>query len=423
MANGYEDAARQQGSTRATRYGDRRPYKEAQARGQAVQAKRRQGDQTLRRDAYREYITGDVQPIDDTGYRVQDNYFGPDGLQNSTGSGAEQDLRKFYRNDPDPHYKIKLQDVMDQEQNRWDRRENMGPTAGGDWMSADQQLEKAITDRAMARAEREGLDYWNAPNQTPPVPTQTFDAYTGAQNAALQRNAGLSDREAQLQQSFDQARASQMPEVEKQTQIQNLQRALQNPLYEDKSEIRRQLEMFGGQEAPAGSFDFSGQTADLIQALRDPRQSQENVAEIQRRLALMGQTQQPMAQPAINDGFGNAPRSDATLTPAIAPLVGSNTPAATQRQQKYQQLQAAGRLQPAQQAGQVQAAPPRPAPAKVQPAPTAAKVGKSMGEAVQAPQKAKEAPRSQKQKEDAQTGFVPTQRPAKQRKGYGQGRA
>jgi len=79
-----------------------------------------------------------------------------------------------------------------------------------------------------------------------------------------------------------------------------------------------------------------------------------------------------------------------------------------------------GRVQPAQQAGEIQSAPPRPAPAKVQPAPTAASVGKSMEKAVQVPQK--EAQTSQKQKEDAKTGFVPTQRP-KPKQGYGQGRA
>jgi len=366
MANGYEDAAIQQGSTRAPRYGDRRPYKEAQARGQAVQAKRRQGDQTLRRHAYGEHITGDVQPIDDTGYRVQDNYFGPDGLQHSMGSGYEQDMREWYRNDPDPHYKIKLQDVMDQEQNRWDRWENMGPTADsrttGDWMSADQQLEKAITDRAMGRAEREGLDFWNAP-PSPVAPRQTFDAYTGAQNAALQRNAGLSDREAQLQQSFDQAIAQAKA---------------------DEAE-RRVASTWGS---------LVGTPVDASPAFQ-PNPVQQLPADM-RPLTAAPPTQADALRGQLYGPAGNA------FVPAPS-------------------MEIAGR-------GRVQAAPPRPAPAKVQPAPTAASVGKSMGEAVAQPQTttpkiAQTKPRTPKQKEDDKTGFVDIQRPAKQRKGYGQGRA
>ena len=124
----------------------------------------------------------------------------------------------------------------------------------------------------------------------------------------------------------------------------------------------------------------------------------------------------------------------ATPAPPVAQPAMTGRVQPAERQSLAAQRQIAGGLgQPAEQAFgrstnfapamQVQPAPPRPTPTKVQPAPTAASVGKSMGEAVQAPQKAEEAPRSQKQKEAAQTGFVDMQRPAKQRKGYGQGRA
>lgn len=138
----------------------------------------------------------------------------------------------------------------------------------------------------------------------------------------------------------------------------------------------------------------------------------------------------PVAQPAMTG------RVQPAIRPAQMDTLRSNLGnlGLTERQSLAAQRQIAGGLgQPAEQAFgrstnfapamQVQPAPPRPTPTKVQPAPTAASVGKSMGEAVQAPQKAEEAPRSQKQKEAAQTGFVDMQRPAKQRKGYGQGRA
>ena len=94
---------------------------------------------------------------------------------------------------------------------------------------------------------------------------------------------------------------ARMPQAEKQAAIQDLQRALQNPLHEDKDEIRRQLKMFGGQEAPAGSFDFSQQTLELNQALAQPNWSPEDRAEIRRQLALMTQAQQPVAQPSMAD--------------------------------------------------------------------------------------------------------------------------
>ena len=143
----------------------------------------------------------------------------------------------------------------------------------------------------------------------------------------------------------------------------------------------------------------------------------------------------PVAQPAMNMQPA-ASSWDAITGPAQMDTLRSNLGnlGLTERQSLAAQRQITGGLgQPTDQAFgrstnfapamQVQPAPPRPTPTKVQPAPTAASVGKSMGEAVQAPQKAEEAPRSQKQKEAAQTGFVDMQRPAKQRKGYGQGRA
>jgi hypothetical protein len=109
---------------------------------------------------------------------------------------------------------------------------------------------------------------------------------------------------------------ARMPQAEKQAAIQDLQRALQNPLHEDKDEIRRQLKMFGGQEAPAGSFDFSQQTLELNQALAQPNWSPEDRAEIRRQLALMAQAQQPVAQPSMAD-------AQAPAVPVQQNLLGS----------------------------------------------------------------------------------------------------
>ena len=152
----------------------------------------------------------------------------------------------------------------------------------------------------------------NTPPPPPPPPPPPAPSMAQAQApSAPQPTMAQAQQQPMAQQSMAQAQQpqptnmsmaiAQMPEAEKQAQIQNLQRALQNPLHQNKDEIRRQLEMFGGQEAPAGSFDFSQQTLELNQALADPNRSPADRAEIQRRLALMGQTQQPVAQPSMAD--------------------------------------------------------------------------------------------------------------------------
>jgi hypothetical protein len=142
---------------------------------------------------------------------------------------------------------------------------------------------------------------------TPQVQQNMAGAVQGApQPSMAQAQGGMTGplrtmpQDQQPQPNMSMAIA-QMPQAEKQAAIQDLQRALQNPLHEDKDEIRRQLEMFGGQEAPAGSFDFSQQTLELNQALAEPNRSPEERAEIRRQLALMGQTQQPVAQPSMAD--------------------------------------------------------------------------------------------------------------------------
>ena len=131
---------------------------------------------------------------------------------------------------------------------------------------------------------------------------------------------------------------AQMPQADKQATIQDLQRALQNPLVEDKDQIRRQLEMFGGQEAPAGSFDFSQQTLDLNQALADPRQSQENIAEIQRQLALMGQSGNAQVQQNLRRAVQGTPVQQ-NLPGSVqgTPQVQQNMPGAVQGTPQVQQ--------------------------------------------------------------------------------------
>lgn len=257
----------------------------------------------------------------------------------------------------------------------------------------------------------------------------------GREAGGLGMSAGLSDREAQLQQSFDQARSSLLG-------------------------TSAGLGM-GQQAMPTGQ---QGIDEGMVNALRG--ETRPLTATNTPTVAQPTMNMQPAIGPAQIDALrGELRNLQPPPTPGLTPTPMGLTP---QQEQAYrteqarsrqirsqaaqldqlpmrpavsrlQQAQAAGRLagasigsdgrlQPAQQAGQVQAAPPRPAPAKVQPAPTAAKVGQSMGQAIAQPQeqtatgKAQAKPKTAKQKEIDATGFVPTQRP-KPKQGYGQGRA
>ena len=313
MTNVYQDAARAQNI--------RNVGQPVRANPQAFQDQRQIERQTAMRRNRRQGEMDAGVPLDLVGTR-----------QSFAGPGAEQATRSMTQSVPQqtlaaqaPEYAagIGMQDALDAQANRGVLGVNEGMTR--DVLEGDptQQL-------ADARANK-------------------------YRQAAL----GFSDREAQLQQSFDQARSS----------------LLGTPAG---------LGM-GQQAMPMGQQGIDEGT---VGALRG-------------QLGNLGLTagQSLAAQSQIAGGLGQ---------PAIGPA---------QMDALRGQL---GRVQPAQQAGEIQSAPPRPAPAKVQPAPTAASVGKSMEKAVQVPQK--EAQTSQKQKEDAKTGFVPTQRP-KPKQGYGQGRA
>ena len=163
MAIGYEDAARKQGS-QGNRYGSNlnpreRMVNNAQARGQS---------------------------IDDRGNRV---YTDPSGRQQTMSPGFEQEMRTAFKDANIRDVNQSIQDALDQEQNRVDEYRNRA--IGG--MSADQQLETAITNRARGRAEREGLDYWNALN-------------TGTRTMAPDYT---DPRERALRESFDKAKLDQ----------------------------------------------------------------------------------------------------------------------------------------------------------------------------------------------------------------------
>jgi len=309
MTNVYQDAARAQNI--------RNVGQPVRANPQAFQDQRQIERQTAMRRNRRQGEMDAGVPLDLVGTR-----------QSFAGPGAEQATRSMTQSVPQqtlaaqaPEYAagIGMQDALDAQANRGVLGVNEGMTR--DVLEGDptQQL-------ADARANK-------------------------YRQAAL----GFSDREAQLQQSFDQARSS----------------LLGTPAG---------LGM-GQQAMPMGQQGIDEGTINALRGEMRP---------------LTAEPAPPVAQPAMN------------MQPAIGPA---------QMDALRGQL---GRVQPAQQAGEIQSAPPRPAPAKVQPAPTAASVGKSIEKAVQIPQK--EAQTSQKQKEDAKTGFVPTQRP-KPKQGYGQGRA
>jgi len=309
MTNVYQDAARAQNI--------RNVGQPVRANPQAFQDQRQIERQTAMRRNRRQGEMDAGVPLDLVGTR-----------QSFAGPGSEQAIRSMTQSVPQqtlaaqaPEYAagIGMQDALDAQANRGVLGVNEGMTR--DVLEGDptQQL-------ADARANK-------------------------YRQAAL----GFSDREAQLQQSFDQARSS----------------LLGTPAG---------LGM-GQQAMPMGQQGIDEGTINALRGEMRP---------------LTAEPAPPVAQPAMN------------MQPAIGPA---------QMDALRGQL---GRVQPAQQAGEIQSAPPRPAPAKVQPAPTAASVGKSMEKAVQVPQK--EAQTSQKQKEDAKTGFVPTQRP-KPKQGYGQGRA
>jgi len=182
------------------------------------------------------------------------------------------------------------------------------PLAGMDLSSQLQQGPPQLSEDEFMRRALESSNQSMSPEQQEQM---AFASMKNLKEAGFNQNATLQSLTGQLQPSMAQAQQpqptnmsmaiAQMPQAEKQAQIQNLQRALQNPLHEDKDEIRRQLEMFGGQEAPAGSFDFSGQIADLNQALAEPNRSPEERAGIRRQLALMGQSGNAQVQPAIGD--------------------------------------------------------------------------------------------------------------------------
>ena len=261
----------------------------------------------------------------------------------------------------------------------------------------------------------------------------------GREAGGLGMSAGLSDREAQLQQSFDQARSS----------ILGTSAGLG----------------MGQQAMPTGQ---QGIDEGMVNALRGETRplTATNTPTVAQPTMNMQSTWDSIVGPAQIDALrGELRNLQPPPTPGLTPPPMGLTP---QQEQAYrteqarsrqirsqaaqldqlpmrpavsrlQQAQAAGRLagasigsdgrlQPAQQAGQVQSAPPRTAPPKVQPAPTAAKVGQSMGQAIAQPQeetaigKAQAKPKTAKQKEIDATGFVPTQRP-KPKQGYGQGRA